>query len=53
MFKIGDIIDYCFYSKVEVIDIDDIHYTLKDKHDNEKRVYLELVNKYGKLKGKN
>ena len=50
MFKVGDIIDYSFYNEVKIIDIDELHYILADKQGNKKSVYIELVDKYGKLK---
>lgn len=52
MFKIGDIIDYGFYEDVKIVDIDNEHYHLKDSKGNIKRVYKSLVDKHGKLKGK-
>ena len=50
MFKIGDIIDYSFYKNLEVVDIDDIHYTLKDTKGNTRRIYISLIDKYGRKK---
>ncbi len=50
MFKIGDIINYGFATKVEIISMDEKHYTLKDRQGNNKKIYIELVNKYGKLR---
>ena len=49
MFKIGDKIKYSFYSCLEIIDIDNDYYHLKDKSGNVKQVYKSLVDKYGKL----
>lgn len=52
MFKIGYIIVYGFYANVKIVDIDNEHYHLKDSKGNIKRVHKSLVNKHGKLKGK-
>jgi hypothetical protein len=50
MFKIGDRIDYCFYQGIKIIDKDSIHYYLEDEKGNKKPVYIELVDKYGRLR---
>ena len=49
MFKIGDIIDYGFYTNIKITDIDDKHYILQDSKGNIKKVYIELVDKHGKV----
>ncbi len=48
-YKIGDIIDYGFYKSIEIIDTDNKHYILQDKENNEKKVYIDLVDKYAVL----
>ena len=50
MFNIGDIIEYGFYRDVEITDKDDKHYTIKDRKGNEKLVFIDLIEKYGKSK---
>ena len=50
MFNINDIIDYGFYSDIEIVGIDQKHYILKDQKGNSKKVYIDLVNKHGTLK---
>jgi hypothetical protein len=52
MFNVGDYIDYCFYKGITVVDKDDIHYTVEDKYGNICRLYINLVNKYGKINNK-
>lgn len=48
-FKINDIIDYCFYKKIRIYDIDSKYYIIKDKRGNTRKLYRYLVNKYGKI----
>ena len=48
MFNVGDTLNFGFFTNVEVIGISGKNYILKDKQGNEKKVYIELVNKYGK-----
>ncbi len=48
--KIGDKIDYVFYKNVEIAGEDDRHYVLKLSSGVIKKVYKELVEKYGKIK---
>lgn len=50
MFKIGDIIEYGFYSNVKIVDTDKMHYFLKDSSGNVKKVLKSLVDKHGKLR---
>lgn len=50
-FKVGDKIRYSLISNVTIIDEDDVHFILKDKNGNIKKVYKELVNKYSRLEG--
>lgn len=49
MFSIGDTINYGFYTSLKIVEIEELSYVLKDKAGNRKRVYKDLVNKYGKL----
>lgn len=49
MFKIGDNIDYGFYSKLTIIGKDEKHYILRNIHGNEKKIFISLVDKHGKL----
>jgi len=49
MFKIGDKINYMFYSNLEIIKEDVLHYTLKDSSNHTKKVYKELIDKHGEL----
>lgn len=48
-FKIGDKIRYSLISNVQIVGEDGLCFILKDKNGNEKKVYKDLVNKYGKL----
>jgi len=48
-YKIGDVLNYCFYDKIEIIGIDEHHYILKDKKNNTKKIHIELVDKYATL----
>ena len=47
MIKIGDVINYGFYTELTVAWEDDMHFILKDKNGNQKKVYKELVHKHG------
>ena len=49
MFKVGDIINYSFFTNVKIVAINDSYYTLMDSYGNKKAVYRSLVDKYGKL----
>lgn len=53
MFKKGDRINYGFYSNLEVLGEDVLHYILKDNSNNTKKIYKELVDKHGELVKKN
>lgn len=49
MFKVGDIINYSFYSNIKVVCEDEECYLMEDKNGNTKKLSKRLVNKYGKL----
>lgn len=49
MFKVGDKIDYGFFSNLEIVDEDEHHFILEDKSGNTKKVFKSLIKKHAKL----
>lgn len=47
MFKSGDIINYGLYASIKVVGEDEKHYILEDRNGHQKKIYKELVDKYG------
>lgn len=40
--KVGDVVDYGFYSNVKVIGFDEKHVIMQDSHGTEKKVFKSL-----------
>jgi len=49
LFKLGDRINYGFFSNLEIVGEDENHFILKDKNGNTKKVFKSLIIKYAKL----
>lgn len=48
-FKIGDIIQYGFFTNITIYKIDKQYYYLKDKYGNIRLVFKWIINKHAKL----
>lgn len=49
--KVGDIINYVFYSNLKIIGEDKKHFIMQDKYGNEVKIFKTLINKYGQKVG--
>ena len=49
MFKVGNKINYGFYTNIKIIGEDENHFILEDKHKNIKKIYKTLINRHSKL----
>lgn len=49
MFKVGDKVNYGFYINLKIVDEDENHFILEDKHKNTKKIYKSLINRHSKL----
>lgn len=49
MFKVGDMINYGFFTNLKIVGEDEHHFILQDKNGNTKKVFKSLIEKHAKL----